>query len=335
MKVMLSAVQPSNRLTLGNYLGAVKGWVESQHEHDCLFFAVDMHAITVRQERDALRRATYEALAVYLAAGIDPNHATVFVQSHVPEHAELGWVLTCFSSMGELGRMTQFKDKSSKLGENEGVGVGLFSYPVLMAADILLYGTNLVPVGEDQKQHIELARDLAIRVNHYVGEEVFVVPQAVTPKVGARVMSLQDPTKKMSKSDPDPMSAVYLFDSDDEIVRKLKRAVTDSGSEVTYEETKPGVMNLLHINAAVTSRSIEEVVASFVGKKYGHLKVETADAVVAAVGPIRDKATKLLQDGTELDSVLQAGAKKARARAKTTLARVYDAVGFVPRCTSE
>jgi len=331
MANLLSAVQPSHCLTLGNYLGAIKGWVEMQHQHNCLFFAVDMHAITVRQDREELHRATYEALAIYLAAGIDPKRAGVFVQSHISEHAELSWILTCYASMGELSRMTQFKDKSAKFTEGQSVGAGLFAYPVLMAADILLYETNLVPVGADQSQHLQLARDLAIRMNHVTGQDLFVVPEAIMPKVGARIMSLQDPSRKMSKSDPDKAASVFLLDTDDAIVRKIKRAVTDSGEEVTYDDDKCGVQNLLNINAAVTSRSIEAVVTAFQGKRYGHLKAETAEAVVEAVRPIREKAQTFLEDTAQLDAVLYEGAERARTRARKTLARVYDAIGFIPQ----
>ncbi len=330
-KIMLSAVQPSNQLTLGNYLGAIKGWVEMQADYDCLFFVVDLHAITVRQDPKKLQEQTYTAVATYLAAGIDPSRALLFAQSHVSEHAELGWVLTCFSTIGELGRMTQYKDRVSKLDANEGVGAGLFTYPVLMAADILLYGTHVVPVGDDQRQHLQLVRDLAIRVNQYVQAPLFEVPEPITPKIGARIMSLRDPSRKMSKSDADPKASVFLSDSNDEIVKKIRAAVTDSGLEVTPSVEKPGVLNLLHINAAVTGRSIEAVVAGFAGRSYGHLKVETADAVVAKVGPIRDRIQKLLDDKQYLREVLNEGAESARNRALYTLKRAYQLLGFIPR----
>lgn len=335
MKTVLSAVQPSNNLTLGNYLGALRGWVDMQADpnNDCLFCAVDLHAITVRQDPKLLRDQTYTALATYLAAGIDPEKSIVFVQSHVPEHAELSWVLTCYAGMGELSRMTQFKDKTSKLAAEESIGAGLFAYPLLMAADILLYRTHYVPIGEDQKQHIELAQDLAQRVNRHIGD-VFVVPVPVVPKIGARIMSLQDPTKKMSKSDPDTHAAVFLLDSDDVIAKKIKRAVTDSGSEVTGDESRLGVRNLLQINAAVTGRTIEQVVEHFAGRQYGHLKVETADAVVACVGPVRQRTQGYLDDRSYLDAVVEAGCVRARVRAQRTLRTVYDKLGFVRRGTS-
>ncbi|MCM2321965.1 MAG: tryptophan--tRNA ligase [Oligoflexia bacterium] len=326
--ILLSAVQPSNRLTIGNYLGALKNWVRLQEDHDCLFFAVDLHTITVRQDPKELREQTYRAIATYIAAGVDPANATLFVQSHVPEHAELAWVLTCFSYMGELNRMTQFKDKSAKQGTN--IPAGLFIYPTLMAADILLYGTQRVPVGEDQKQHLELTRDVAIRMNNLYGGDLFVVPEPYIPPVGARIMSLQDPGAKMSKSDPDPNSAVYLNDTDDQIRKKLKRAVTDSGSEVTYEDSKPGVKNLLAIQAAITGKPIPEIVASYAGKMYGHLKVDTAEIVVQELSPVRTRAEEILKDRAHLEKILQAGAERARERARKTLERVYDRIGFIP-----
>lgn len=330
MKVMLSAVQPSNGLTIGNYIGAIKSWVDLHRQYDCYFFAVDLHAITVRQDPTRLRQQTYEALATYLAAGIDPNRANVFVQSHVRAHAELGWALTCFSSMGELGRMTQFKDKSAKHGSNESIGAGLLMYPVLMAADILLYQTDVVPVGDDQRQHLQLARDLAVRFNHFAGRDVFKVPEPIVPKVGARIMSLQNPTSKMSKSDADPNATVYLLDSDDVIVKKIKRAVTDSGSEVTYEDTKPGVRNLLDIQSAITGRPVAEIVESYVGKQYGNLKADTADIVVSAVRPIRERTRELLDDVPALEAILARGAMNASAVADATLRTVFDVLGFIP-----
>lgn len=326
-KVMLSAVQPSNKLTLGNYLGAIKNWVQLQHDYDCIFFAVDLHSITVRQNPKELREQTYQAIATYIAAGIDPQEATLFVQSHVPAHAELAWILTCFTYIGELNRMTQFKDKSSKQGQN--IPAGLFVYPTLMAADILLYGTHLVPVGEDQKQHIEITRDIAIRMNNLYGN-LFVIPEVYIPPVGARIMSLQDPTSKMSKSDPDPNSSIYLNDTNDQITKKLKRAVTDSGTQITYDDSKPGIKNLLNIQAAITGKKIEDLVLSYANKQYGHLKVETAEIVVEAISPLRDRVNQLMADRGYLESVLKVGAEKARNRAEKTLSRVYEEVGFIP-----
>jgi tryptophanyl-tRNA synthetase len=325
--VMLSAVQPSNRLTIGNYLGALKNWVTHQDDYECWFFAVNLHAITVRQDPIELREQTYRAIATYIAAGIRPEHATLFVQSQVPEHAELAWILNCYSYMGELGRMTQFKDKSQKTGEN--IPVGLFTYPVLMAADILLYDTDLVPVGADQKQHIELTRDIALRMNHLYGEDLFRVPQPMIPKVGARIMSLQDPLAKMSKSDPDPHASVFLSDSDDQIRKKIKRAVTDSGSEISDDDSKPGVKNLLAIQSAITGKPIPEIVATYQGKMYGHLKVDTAELAVQAIAPLRDEAERLYQDRSALDEVLRKGAGRARERAQRTLSRCYDRLGLL------
>ncbi len=325
-KVMLSAIQPSNQLTLGNYLGAVKNWVKLQEQYDCIFFAVDLHTITVRQSPQELREQTYRVLATYIAAGIDPERATLFVQSHVSEHAELAWILNCYTYMGELSRMTQFKDKSTK---EKNVSVGLFSYPTLMAADILLYGTHLVPVGEDQKQHVEIARDIAIRMNHIYGEDLFRIPEHYIPAVGARIMSLQNPTAKMSKSDPDPGSAVYLNDSDDQILKKIKRAVTDSGTEITYETDKPGIKNLIDIQAAILNKTPGEIVAAYAGKQYGHLKVDTAEIVAKTIGVIRDRTEELVADKAYLDSVLRIGAERARKIAQKTLRTVYDKIGFV------
>lgn len=328
-KILLSAVQPSNRLTLGNYLGALKNWVDLQSRFDCLFFAVDLHAITVRQDPKELREQTYRAIATYIAAGINPDDCTLFVQSHVPEHAQLAWVLNCFVYMGELSRMTQFKDKSTKQGQN--ISAGLFTYPALMAADILLYQTHLVPVGEDQKQHLEITRDIAERMNHSYGNDLFQIPEIYVPPVGARIMSLQDPLSKMSKSDPDPHSAVYLSDSDDQIRKKLKRAVTDSGSTIEYTDQKPGIENLIDIQAALTATPVEQIVQSYVGKQYGHLKLETAEIIITTLQPLRDKTEALLKDQTYLNELLKRGAERARERAQVTLKKVYDRLGLIER----
>jgi tryptophanyl-tRNA synthetase len=326
---MLSAIQPTNVPTLGVYIGALRNWVKLQSQYDCIFFAVDLHAITVRQDPVKLRELTYQAIAAYLACGIDPEKSTVFVQSHVPQHAELAWILSCYSYMGELNRMTQFKDKSAKQGQN--IPTGLFTYPVLMAADILLYQTQLVPVGADQKQHLELTRDVAGRMNALYGEDTFRMPEPYIPQLGSRVMSLQNASAKMSKSDVDTNATVYLDDSDDMIRKKLKKAVTDSGSEITFDEVgKPGVSNLLTIQAALTGRTLEEIVASYAGKQYGHLKLETAEIIVQAVAPIREKMKHFMTDKVELDRILRRGAEHARERADRTLKRVYERVGFLP-----
>ena len=284
-KIMLSGVQPTRAITLGNYLGAIKNWVTLQDQYDCYFMSVDLHAITQRQEPSELRESTYYGIATYLASGIKSDHCTLFAQSHVPEHAELGWALTCYSTMGELSRMTQFKDKSGTKGEN--IPTGLYVYPVLMAADILLYDSNLVPVGADQKQHIELTRDIAGRMNNLYGKDLFVIPEPFIPTVGAKIMSLLDPEVKMSKSDVNPNATVFMSDSDDTIRKKIKRAVTDSGSEITDDPKQSGVHNLLSIQSAILGKSVKELAASYAGKQYGHLKVETADIVATAISPIR------------------------------------------------
>jgi len=328
-KVMLSAVQPSNRLTLGNYIGALRNWVKTYENYDSIFFSVDLHAITVRQDPKELREQTYRGIATYIAAGIDPKKALLFVQSHVPEHAELTWVLNCFCYMGELNRMTQFKDKSAKQGAN--IPTGLFTYPVLMAADILLYGSELIPVGADQKQHVELTRDIAMRMNNLYGDDLFVIPEPFIPAVGAKVMSFQNPTAKMSKSDPDANGSVFLNDTNDQIIKKIKRAVTDSGSEITLSDDKPGIKNLLTIQSALTGKPIEDIVSSYAGKQYGHLKVETAEIVAQTLAPVRDEADRLMKDLSYLDQLLAENAEKARARAAITLKKAYDRIGFIPR----
>lgn len=324
---MLSAVQPSNRLTLGNYLGALRSWAALQDRYDCLFFAVDLHVLTVEHDPRTLAEDTYSAVAAYLAAGIDPEKCLLFAQSHVPEHAELAWVLTCHAYMGELGRMTQFKDKSARQGAN--IRAGLFTYPALMAADILLYRTELVPVGADQKQHVELTRDLAERMNRLYGGDLFALPEPYIPAAGARIMNLQDPTAKMSKTGPHPQGNIYLSDSDKDILKKIKSAVTDSGREVTYSDEKPGVKNLLNIQSAITGRSPEELVEAYRGKLYGALKAETAEIVVEAVRPLRQRMSELMADRPALDRILRRGAEAARERARRTMRLVYERMGFL------
>ena len=291
-KVVLSAVQPTNQIHIGNYLGAIKNWVQYQNDYDCLFFAVDLHSITSgkRQDPKELRENTYRAIATYMACGIDPKKSTLFVQSQVPQHAELAWVLTCNSSMGELSRMTQYKDKSQKEGTH--IPTGLFTYPVLMAADILLYNTHLVPVGDDQKQHLELTRDIAERMNYLYQENdtpLFVVPQPMIQKAGARIMSLQDPESKMSKSDPTPGGCVFLNDTDKEIEKKFKRAVTDSGTEVSADEQTAGIRNLIQIQACILGEDYNAVLSRYIGKQYGYLKIDTANITINAISPIREK----------------------------------------------
>ncbi|WP_260073690.1 tryptophan--tRNA ligase [Nesterenkonia massiliensis] len=327
---ILSGMQPSaDSLHLGNYLGALVNWVRMQEQYDAFFFIPDMHAITVPQPPQELRERVRRTAAQYIAGGIDPERSTLFVQSHVPEHAQLGWVMTCLTGMGEAGRMTQFKDKSAKQGADS-AGVGLFTYPMLQAADILLYQPHGVPVGEDQKQHVELTRNLAQRFNHRYGE-TFRVPEPVIPEAGARIYDLQNPTAKMSKSAESPNGLLNLLDTDKQIAKKLKSAVTDDGAEIRFDrESKPGISNLLTIYSTLTSKAIEDIVAEYEGKMYGHLKVDLADIAVAQLGPIRDRAFQLLDDPAELDALLAKGAAKARAVAAETLATAYERIGFLP-----
>ncbi len=330
-KVMLSGIKPSGDLTLGSYLGAIKNWAERAEQFDCYYFMADLHAITVRQDPALLRRRTVEQLAQYVACGLDPEKNTLFIQSHVPEHAQLAWVLNCYTMFGELSRMTQFKDKSKKNADN--INAGLFTYPALMAADILLYQADYVPVGEDQKQHCELTRDIAIRFNGVYGD-VFKVPEPYIPKVGARIMDLLDPTSKMSKSDEAGAGVVYLMDKPEDISRKFKRAVTDSDTEncVRYAPAeKPGVANLMSIYSACTGRSFAEIEQEFAGKGYGAFKPAVADAVVETLRPIREESERLIRDKAYLESVYRAGAEKASAIASKTLRKVYKKVGFAQR----
>ncbi|GAA4499290.1 tryptophan--tRNA ligase [Pseudaeromonas paramecii] len=329
--IVLSGAQPSGQLTIGNYMGALRQWVRMQDDYDCLYCIVDLHAITVRQDPKALRAACLDAAALYLAVGIDPSKSTVFLQSHVPQHAELGWILNCYTQMGELSRMTQFKDKAQRFENN--VNVGLFGYPVLMAADILLYQANQVPVGNDQKQHLELTRDVAYRFNTLYGD-VFTMPEPFIPEQGARIMSLQEPTKKMSKSDDNDNNRIGLLEDPKAIAKKIKRAVTDSQEPpvVRYDiDNKPGVSNLLTLMHGATGQSIVELERHFEGKMYGHLKSETAEAVLAMLAPVQERFTTLRQDEAHLLAILSQGAEKARERAEKTLKAVYDVIGFVPK----
>ena len=326
---MLSGIQPSGDLTLGSYLGAIRNWAERADQFDCYYFMADMHTITVRQNPADLRRRTLEQLAQYIACGLDPEKNTLFIQSHVPQHAELGWILDCYTMFGELSRMTQFKAKSAAHAEN--INAGLFTYPCLMAADILLYQPDYVPVGEDQKQHVELTRDIANRFNGIYGD-VFKIPQPFIPKVGARVMSLTSPENKMSKSDKDPNGCVYLMERPEDIARKFKRAVTDSETCVRFDpEHKPGVSNLMQIYAAATGKTYEEIEAEFAGQGYGAFKTAVGDSVVELCRPIREEASRLIKDKAYLESVYRAGAEKAGYIANKTLRKVYKKVGFVPR----
>jgi len=328
-KVIFSGIQPSGALHLGNYLGALRNWVAMQDEYNCVYCVVDEHAITVRQDPAALRRQTIELFAQLVACGIDPEKSILFIQSHVPAHAELAWVLNCYTMFGELSRMTQFKDKSARHADN--VNAGLFTYPSLMAADIVLYQADLVPVGEDQKQHVELTRNIVQRFNGVYGD-VFTMPEAYIPKVGARVMSLNQPENKMSKSIPE--GCVYLMDSPDEIMRKFKRAITDSDTErcVRYDRAnKPGVATLMDIYAAVTGKTYEQIEAEFEGKGYGAFKPAVGEAVVELLRPIREETTRLLGDKAYLEGLYRAGAEKANAVAQRTLRKVHKKVGFIPR----
>jgi tryptophanyl-tRNA synthetase len=326
--VVLSGIQPSGRLTLGNYLGALKNWVGLSESYDCHYMLVDLHAITVRQDPAVLRERCYEFLALYLACGLDPANNTLFVQSHVPAHSRLGWILNCYTQFGELSRMTQFKDKSAKHADN--INAGLFGYPVLMAADILLYQAKQVPVGDDQKQHLELTRDVAIRFNHLYGP-VFTVPEPMIPPVGARIMGLQEPTSKMSKSGDAETDAIYLLDTPDVITRKIKRAVTDLGREIRFDiPNKPGVSNLMSILGAIRGESFDAITERFVGKGYGHLKTEVAEAVVETLVPVQARYKDIRADVEGLRKVLRAGAAAASTRADATLNRVHDVLGFIP-----
>ena len=325
-KKVLSCIQPSGMLTLGNYLGALKNWVNMQEEFDCTFAVADLHAITVRQEPAKLRQQIYSTFALLLALGLDPQKSTLFIQSQVPEHSALSWVLSCNTQFGEMARMTQFKDKSSKHSDN--INVGLFSYPVLMAADILLYKPNFVPVGADQKQHLEIARDIAERFNRIYGD-VFTVPEAYIPKAGARVMSLQNPDKKMSKSDDNANSWVAILDDRDTIIRKFKRAVTDSGSGIYMSEDKKGISNLITIYGAITGKTTQEVEKEFEGKGYGDFKLAVGEAVADELAPIKANFDKIIADKSELERLFKDGAQRAEKVARKTYFKAMKKVGFV------
>lgn len=326
--VVFSGIQPTGVMTLGNYLGALKNWVKLQDDYDCYYCIVDMHALTVRQDPVQFRKNILDAYALMLACGIDPDRSTAFIQSHVKAHAELAWVLNCNTPFGELSRMTQFKDKSQKHPDN--VNAGLFTYPTLMAADILLYQADLVPVGVDQKQHLELTRNIAQRFNQAYGD-TFVVPDGYIPAAneGAKIMSLQEPTKKMSKSDENPNAFITILDDKDTIVRKFKRAVTDSDMEIRYAEGKDGINNLLTIYSVVTGKSIAEAEAEFAGKGYGDFKLAVGEAVADHLKPIRDRFAELRSDKAQLESFYHAGADKALYVSQKTLSKVYKKIGFI------
>lgn len=329
--IVFSGVQPSGELTIGNYMGALRQWVQMQDDYDCIYCIVDMHAITVRQDAQKLRNATLNTLALYLACGIDPQKSTIFVQSHVPENAELSWLLNCYTYFGELSRMTQFKDKSSRYAEN--INAGLFDYPVLMAADILLYQTDCVPVGEDQKQHLELSRDIAQRVNALYGN-LFKIPEPYIPKSGARVMALLDPLKKMSKSDENRNNVIELLEDPKSVVKKIKRAVTDSDEPpvVRYDITnKPGVSNLLDILSASSGKTIETLEQEFAGKMYGHLKNAVAESLSGMLTELQARYHHYRNDEALLQKIMNEGAEKAQIRARKTLRKMQEAIGFVMR----
>ncbi len=325
-KIVFSGVQPSGNLTIGNYLGAIKNFSRFSEDYKTFYCVVDLHAITVRQVPAELRRRTYETLALYMACGLDEKKNTLFVQSHVPAHAELGWMLNCYTMFGELSRMTQFKDKSQKHAEN--INAGLFTYPTLMAADILLYQTDIVPVGIDQKQHLELSRDIAERFNQVYGD-TFTVPEGYIPTDTMKIMSLQEPTAKMSKSDPNDNAVVRILDSKDDIMRKFKKAVTDSEASVRFSEDKPGVSNLMTIYHAFTGKSFEEIEREFGGRGYGDFKMAVGEACADGLAPVREEFARLMADKAHLESVMKNGADEASYYARKTMSKVRRKIGFV------
>lgn len=327
-KVIFSGIKPSGDLTLGNYLGAIKNWTKLQDEYDCYFCVVDLHAITVKQLPADLRRRTLEVLAIYIASGIEPEKNTLFIQSHVPAHTEASWLLTCNSYMGELSRMTQYKDKSKKMGDS--IGAGLFNYPVLMAADILLYNSNLVPVGKDQMQHLELARDIATRFNNTYSP-TFTIPEGYVPKEGAKIMDLQEPSKKMSKSDANPNGFILIMDEPNVIRKKISRAVTDSIGVVNYTDEQPGVKNLINILCAIKGYAPEEVVEMFNGKGYAEFKQVVGEAIVEELEPVQEKVKALLKDKKFLEEIYKSGAEKASYSAMKTLRKMQKKIGLIPR----
>ena len=327
-KVLFSGMQATGNLTLGNYLGALKNWVTLSDEYECFYSVVDMHSITVRQDPATLRKRARALLTLYIAAGLDPKKNCIYYQSHVSGHAELAWILNCFTYMGELNRMTQFKDKAAKHADN--INAGLFTYPVLMAADILLYQADVVPVGIDQMQHLELTRDIAIRFNNIYGD-VFTIPEAYIGKVGAKIMSLQDPSRKMSKSDENPNGSIYLMDDPDTIIRKCKRAVTDSEACIAYRDEQPGLKNLIDIYCACLGKTPDEAVKEFDGKGYGELKMAVGEAVVSVLKPLQDEVARLEKDKAYIDSIIKENGEKAAYFANKTLLKVQKKVGFPER----
>lgn len=327
-KVLFSGMQATGNLTLGNYLGALKNWVTLSDEYECFYSVVDMHSITVRQDPATLRKRARALLTLYIAAGLDPEKNCIYYQSHVTGHAELAWILNCYTYMGELNRMTQFKDKSAKHADN--INAGLFTYPVLMAADILLYQADVVPVGIDQMQHLELTRDVAERFNNIYGD-VFTVPEPYIGKVGAKIMSLQDPSKKMSKSDENPNASIYLMDDPDTVMRKFKRAVTDSEAQILYRDEQPGVKNLIDIYSVCTGKTPADVVAEFDQKGYGEFKLAVGEAAVSVLKPLQDEVARLEKDKAYIDGIIKNNAEKAQYFANKTLRKVQKKVGFPER----
>lgn len=327
-KSLFSGMQSTGNLTLGNYSGALKNWLGIHKEYECFFCVVDEHSITVRQEPAVLRKSAREVMAIYIAAGLDPKLNCLYYQSHVSAHAELAWILNCYTYMGELNRMTQFKDKAAKHANN--INAGLYTYPVLMAADILLFQSDVVPVGVDQMQHLEITRDVAARFNGIYGD-VFTIPEPYVVKKGAKIMSLQDPSKKMSKSDENQNASIYLMDDTDTVIRKFKRAVTDSGSEVRYLDEKPGIQNLMDIYSVVTDKTIDEIEKEFDGKGYGEFKLAVGEAVASLLKPIHSRTDELLNDKTYLDSIIKENAEKANYYANKTLRKVQKKIGFPER----
>ena len=327
-KVLYSGMQSTGNLTLGNYLGALKNWITLSDEYECFYSVANMHSITVRQNPAELRKHARELLTLFIAAGIDPEKNCIYYQSHVPAHAELAWILNCYTYMGELSRMTQFKDKSAKHADN--INAGLFTYPVLMAADILLYQADVVPVGIDQMQHLEITRDIAQRFNSIYGD-VFTIPEAYVGKVGAKIMSLQEPSRKMSKSDENPNGSIYLMDDPDTIMRKFKRAVTDSEGQIRYRDEQPGIKNLISIYCACTGKTPEEVEREFDGRGYGEFKPAVGEAVISVLKPLQERVAELTRDKAYIDSVIKNNAEKADYVANKTLRKVQKKVGFPDR----
>ncbi len=329
-KVMFSGIQPSGDLTLGNYLGAIKNWVRLSNDYDAYFCVVDLHAITVRQDPKKLREKTLELLSIYLASGLDPDACTFFIQSHVPTHSEAAWLLNCYTYMGELSRMTQFKDKSSKSENQTSIAVGLFDYPVLMAADILLYQTEVVPVGVDQKQHVELTRDIANRFNNEYSE-TFKVPEPFIPEFGAKINGLQNPDKKMSKSSENPNDMIFIMDSDEDIRRKISRAVTDNVAKVAYNDEQLGIKNLINIVSCIENVSPQDIAKRYEDATYKEFKDAVAEIIINELRPVREKVKELMSNKAELEEVYKKGAEKAYKQSYKTLAKMQKKIGFIPR----